>query len=144
MWELYYIGKKETDFCSSYKRGKAFCTIFLFCAEAMEVVGRKRIFHRLEHLHNLRYTFYIGDGDTKSFEAISKSTLHKKWCFPLRISSVNVTKPEGNCGFGHIYWRFPLRISQLLLENALGMSKNVSIHVFALWTVIMREKTFWR
>ena len=28
----------------------------------------------------------------------------KKWSFPLRISSVNVTKSEGNCGFGHIYW----------------------------------------
>ena len=31
--------------------------------------------------------------------------LHKKWIFPLRISSVNVTKSAGNCGFGHIYWR---------------------------------------
>ena len=54
----------------------SFCTIFLFCTKAMEVVGRKRIFHRLERLHNLRYNFYIGDGDTKSFEAILKSTLH--------------------------------------------------------------------
>ena len=25
--------------------------------------------------------------------------------FPLRISSVNVTKSAENCGFGHIYWR---------------------------------------
>ena len=23
--------------------------------------------------------------------------------FPLRISAVNVTKPTGNCGFGHTY-----------------------------------------
>ena len=29
--------------------------------------------------------------------------LHKKISFPLRISSVNVTKSAGNCGFGHIY-----------------------------------------
>ena len=36
---------------------------------------------------------------------ISKYTLHKKWSFPLRISSVNVTKSAGDCGFGHIYWR---------------------------------------
>ena len=28
--------------------------------------------------------------------------LHKKWSFPLRFSSVNVTKSPGNCGFGHI------------------------------------------
>ena len=27
--------------------------------------------------------------------------------FPLRISSVNVTKSAGNCGFGHIYQRNP-------------------------------------
>ena len=33
--------------------------------------------------------------------------LHKKWSFPLRISSVNVTKSSGNCGFGHICWRNP-------------------------------------
>ena len=29
-----------------------------------------------------------------------KTTLHKKWSFPLRISSVNG-------GFGHLYWRNP-------------------------------------
>ena len=27
----------------------------------------------------------------------------KKWSFPLRFSSVNVTKSTGNCGFGQIY-----------------------------------------
>ena len=32
-------------------------------------------------------------------------TLHKKWSFPFRISSVNVTKSAGNCRSGHIYWR---------------------------------------
>ena len=34
-------------------------------------------------------------------------TLHKKWSFLLRISSVNVTKSADFCGFGHIYWRNP-------------------------------------
>ena len=34
-------------------------------------------------------------------------TLHKKWSYRLWISSVNVNKPAGNCGFGHIYWRNP-------------------------------------
>ena len=38
---------------------------------------------------------------------LQDNALHKKWSFPLRISSVNVTKSEGNCGFGHIYWRNP-------------------------------------
>ena len=27
------------------------------------------------------------------------TSLHKKWSFPLRISSVNVAKSAGNCGF---------------------------------------------
>ena len=31
-------------------------------------------------------------------------TLHKKWSFPIRISTVNVTKSAVNRGFGHIYW----------------------------------------
>ena len=33
--------------------------------------------------------------------------LHKKWNFPLRISSLNMTKSAGKCGFDHIYWRNP-------------------------------------
>ena len=37
----------------------------------------------------------------------TKQILHKKWSFPLRISSVNVTKSAANCGFDHIYWRNP-------------------------------------
>ena len=34
-------------------------------------------------------------------------SLHKKFTFPLRISSVNMTKSGGNCRFGYIYWRNP-------------------------------------
>ena len=33
--------------------------------------------------------------------------LRRKWNFPLRISSVNVTRSADNCGFGHISWRNP-------------------------------------
>ena len=32
-------------------------------------------------------------------------TPHKKWSFPLRNSSVNVTKSAASCRFFHIYWR---------------------------------------
>ena len=34
-------------------------------------------------------------------------SLYKKWSFPLRISSVNVTKSAVSYGFGYIYWRNP-------------------------------------
>ena len=40
-------------------------------------------------------------------QKINSITLRKKWSFPLSISSVNVTKSAGICGFGHIYWRNP-------------------------------------
>ena len=43
-------------------------------------------------------------------------SLHKKWNFRLRISSLNVTKSAGNCGFGHIYWRNPLRKSSFFMQ----------------------------
>ena len=42
----------------------------------------------------------------KQFDSLPKDTpLHKKWSFPLWVSSVNLTKSTGNCGFGHFYWR---------------------------------------
>ena len=33
----------------------------------------------------------------------NKEIWHKKLSFPLRISSINVTKAAVSCGFGHIY-----------------------------------------
>ena len=42
-----------------------------------------------------------------SIDLKSKSTLYKKWSFPLRVSFVNVTKLEVFCGFGQIYWIMP-------------------------------------
>ena len=44
---------------------------------------------------------------TKELRKEIYTTLHKKWSFPLRVSSVNVTKSAVACGFGHIYWRNP-------------------------------------
>ena len=45
---------------------------------------------------------------------------HMKRSIPLWISSINVTKSAGNCGFGHIYWRNPLWKTSLFVQwNAL-------------------------
>ena len=41
-------------------------------------------------------------------------TLHKRWSFPLRISSVNVTSVSS--GFRHIYWRNSLWKTSLFLQ----------------------------
>ncbi|GFX74306.1 uncharacterized protein TNCV_3452541 [Trichonephila clavipes] len=39
----------------------------------MEVGGMLRIFNRSEKIHNLTYSNYIGDGDTKTFNALSEN-----------------------------------------------------------------------
>ena len=46
-----------------------------------------------------------------AFNLIQKQpSLHKKWSFPLRIYSVNVTKSTGNCVFSHL-------LKKSLMEN---------------------------
>ena len=88
----------------------------------------------------------------KSWSALVHA-LHKKWNFPLRISSVNVTESAANWVFGHIYWRNPLLktsfsvkwcflgsfseiaesfISEkkLLLNRKDGIPRNITQHVF--------------
>ncbi|GFX51078.1 uncharacterized protein TNCV_2734291 [Trichonephila clavipes] len=42
-------------------------------AGKMEVDGMLRIFNRSEKLHNLKYSNYIGDGDTKTINALSEN-----------------------------------------------------------------------
>ncbi|GFW96237.1 uncharacterized protein TNCV_572081 [Trichonephila clavipes] len=51
--------------CDSYKGVNS--------AGKMEVDGMLRIFNRSEKLHNLKYSNYIGDGDTKTFNALSEN-----------------------------------------------------------------------
>ncbi|GFW14803.1 uncharacterized protein TNCV_1562661 [Trichonephila clavipes] len=46
---------------------------YLGYAGKMEVDGMLRIFNRLEKLHNLKYSNYIGDSDTKTFNAFSEN-----------------------------------------------------------------------
>ena len=41
----------------------------------------------------------------------------QKMKFPLRISTVNVTKSAENCGLGHIYWRNPYWKTSFLCSN---------------------------
>ena len=51
-----------------------------------------------------------------TFMKVSWFPPHKKWSFPLRTSSVNVTKSAVSCGFGHIYWRNPWCKTSFLLQ----------------------------
>ena len=45
--------------------------------------------------------------NTKIMCITKQRELHKKWSFPFKISSVNVTKSAVSFGFGHIYWKNP-------------------------------------
>ena len=58
------------------------------------------------NVQDLKKHFRIAIVKNLSFKTLA---LHKNWSFQLRISSVNVSKYAGNCGFGHIYWRNPYR-----------------------------------
>ena len=63
------------------------------------------------------------------------SSSRKKWSFPLRISSVNVTKSSGNCGSGHIYWRNPLwktSFSVQWLPMAMHLKTTFMLNLFFL------------
>ncbi|GFX50973.1 uncharacterized protein TNCV_2733241 [Trichonephila clavipes] len=49
------------------------CTVIGAEIGKMEVDWMLRIFNRSENLHNLKYSNYIGDGDTKTFNALSEN-----------------------------------------------------------------------
>ena len=53
-------------------------------------------------------------------------TLHKKWNFPLRVSSINETKSVENCGFDHIYWRNPYGKFHFLCSVNSTFSENIT------------------
>ena len=57
--------------------------------------------------------------------------LHKKWSFPLKISSVNVTQSAGNCGFGHII--------EEILNGRLHSLCSVYCHYFEFFLKIFLE-----
>ena len=81
-----------------------------------------------------------------SFVNQKDKTLHKKWSFPLRVSSVNVTKSVENSGFGHIDWRKPkLKISfcavKDLDEAVFTWNKNARYSNIPVNGNIIKEKT---
>ena len=64
----------------------------------------------LQCYHEILFISFHISSNTSSFYTISPAlilftpkSLHKKWSFPLRFSSVNLTKSVVSCGFSHIY-----------------------------------------
>ncbi|GFY00006.1 integrase catalytic domain-containing protein [Trichonephila clavipes] len=70
----------------------------------MEVDGMLRIFNRSEKLHNLKYSNYIGDGDTKTINALSENKPYGDDYLIQKIECV-----------GHVQKRMGTRLMKLKL-----------------------------
>ena len=73
-------------------------------AASMEIAGVLQCFKQSVHLHNLRYTNYIGDGDSKSYLEVVKADPY---------NGVQITKLE--C-IGHVQKRVGSRLRTLKKE----------------------------
>ena len=65
---------------------------------------------------------------TTGFIHSTLNSLHKKWSFPLRICSVNVTKSAV-----HKKWTFPLRISSVIVTDLVAFTEEIlhgKLHLF--------------
>ena len=72
--------------------------------------------------------------DESGHALIVNHMLHKKWSFPLRIFSLNVTKFALSCGFDHIYWRNPKWKTSFFVEWSLREkfpnTEFLLVHIF--------------
>ncbi|EFN88217.1 hypothetical protein EAI_00153, partial [Harpegnathos saltator] len=57
-------------------------------AGKMEVDAAVEMFSRSEELHNIRYSSYIGDGDSKTFKGIFESRPYGEDCTVLKKECV--------------------------------------------------------
>ena len=57
-------------------------------------------------------------------------SLHKRWSFPLKISSVNVTRSAVSDGYGHIYWRNPWWKTSFFVQCVLFVSISLFLSLF--------------
>ncbi|GFY05515.1 uncharacterized protein TNCV_218971 [Trichonephila clavipes] len=86
-------------------------------AGKMEVDGMLRFFNRSEKLHNLKYSNYIGDGDTKTFNALSENKPYGDDHLIQKIECV-----------GHVQKRMGTRLRKLKLvysKKKLSDSKTI-------------------
>ena len=64
----------------------------------------------------------------------------QKWSFPLRISSVNLTKSAVSCGFGLIYWRNPSWKTSFFVQHKLKLLLSNEITHDITWLLIPLNK----
>ena len=64
-------------------------------------------------------------------------TLHKKWSFPLSISSVNVTKSVVFCRLRHINWRNPQWKNSFFVQCYIWLSVCLSVWLYIYLSVCL-------
>jgi hypothetical protein len=75
-------------------------------AQSMEAAGAVILFQRSERLHNLRYKYFIGDGDSKSYAKVVAAQPYGP--------NFNILKKE--C-VGHVQKRMGTRLRRLIAKN---------------------------
>ena len=107
--------------------------------------------HRVNHkvhfvFHNLKDDLYLNTKKIDKFNlkinftphGLEKFLLHKKWSFPLKISSVNVTNSAENCGFWSHLLKKPLMENSIFLWSGLSFSINNRLN-FVDWFKFLRS-----
>ena len=87
-------------------------------------------YNGLSNMRDESIFFFLQSFFWRKLHLISLFHCTKKWSFPLRISSVNVTKSAGNCGFGHIYWLSPIFCGVLFVHYSMIQLKHVCWNCF--------------
>ncbi|GFU83928.1 hypothetical protein TNCV_3852501 [Trichonephila clavipes] len=54
----------------------------------MEVAGALSIFQRSQSLYNVRYTKYLGDGDSKAFTSIVENKVYGEHCSVEKLECI--------------------------------------------------------
>ncbi|GFW34573.1 uncharacterized protein TNCV_139501 [Trichonephila clavipes] len=63
----------------------------------MEVAGALSIFQRSQSLYNVRYTKYLGDGDSKAFTSIVENKVYGDHCSVEKLECIgHVMKKNGD------------------------------------------------
>jgi len=89
-------------------------------AGKMEVDAAVEMFSRSEELHNIRYSSYIGDGDSKTFKGIFESRHYGEDCTVLKKEYV-----------GHVQKRMGARLRKLKKETkGLGGEGKLTAKLF--------------
>lgn len=77
----------------------------LRCSGGMEVQGAVEILSRSENAYNVRYTQYLGDGDSKGFSAVQEIQPYGPDCVLQKLECI-----------GHIKKRMGTRLRKLKAE----------------------------